>query len=121
MAAVVLSMLYKVTRRLWGTGGVAAADRERLLDFADDQLAWVTGRNPFDACVLQGRGRRNVDHASDYPDLPGGIVNGITSGWADEDGIAFLPADAPEGESWRWAGQWIPHTGWFLLAAASAR
>ncbi|MFG1807804.1 glycoside hydrolase family 9 protein [Streptomyces sp. NPDC049040] len=102
-------------------GDVCAADRERLLDFADDQLAWVTGRNPFGACMLQGRGRGNVDYASDFPNLPGGIVNGITSGWADEDDIAFLPGDAPEGESWRWAEQWIPHTGWFLLAVAVAR
>jgi Glycosyl hydrolase family 9 len=101
--------------------GVAAADRERLLDFADDQLAWVTGRNPFGACMLQGRGRGNVDYASDFPNLPGGIVNGITSGWTDEDDIAFLPGDAPEGEEWRWAEQWIPHTGWFLLAVATVR
>ncbi|WP_433894194.1 glycoside hydrolase family 9 protein [Streptomyces sp. CA-111067] len=101
--------------------GVSPADRERLLDFADDQLAWITGRNPFDACMLQGRGRNNVDYATDFPNLPGGIVNGITSGWADEDDIAFLPDDAPESESWRWAEQWIPHTGWFLLAVATAR
>jgi hypothetical protein len=94
---------------------------ERLHRFADDQLAWILGRNPFDVCMLQGRGRNNVDYHSDFPNLPGGIVNGITSGWADEDDIAFLPADAPPGEEWRWAEQWIPHTGWFLLAAASAR
>ncbi|SEG91651.1 beta-glucosidase family 9 [Actinacidiphila yanglinensis] len=104
-----------------GSAGVSAADRERLLEFADDQLAWITGRNPFDACMLQGRGRGNVDYASDFPNLPGGIVNGITSGWADEDDIAFLAGDAPEAESWRWAEQWIPHTGWFLLAVAGAR
>jgi hypothetical protein len=102
-------------------GGVAPADRDRLLRFADDQLAWITGRNPFDASMLQGRGRNNVDYASDFPNLPGGIVNGITSGWTDEEDIAFLPGDAPEGESWRWAEQWIPHTGWFLLAVAAAR
>ncbi|MBM9502947.1 glycoside hydrolase family 9 protein [Streptomyces sp. KK5PA1] len=101
--------------------GVTGADRERLLAFADDQLAWITGRNPFQVCMLQGRGRNNVDYESDFPNLPGGIVNGITSGWADEEDIAFLPADAPQGESWRWAEQWIPHTGWFLLAVASAR
>jgi hypothetical protein len=101
--------------------GVSDADRERLLDFADDQLAWITGRNPFQVCMLQGRGRGNVDYESDFPNLPGGIVNGITSGWTDEDDIAFLPADAPDGESWRWAEQWIPHTGWFLLAVATAR
>ncbi|WP_329129815.1 glycoside hydrolase family 9 protein [Streptomyces sp. NBC_01476] len=101
--------------------GVPGADRERLLRFGDDQLAWITGRNPFDASMLQGRGRNNVDYASDFPNLPGGIVNGITSGWADEDDIAFLPPDAPEGDSWRWAEQWIPHTGWFLLAVSTAR
>ncbi|MFI6321030.1 glycoside hydrolase family 9 protein [Nonomuraea sp. NPDC050556] len=100
---------------------VGEADRRRLDAFADDQLAWITGRNPFDTCMIQGRGRNNVDYASDFPNLPGGIVNGITSGWSDEDDIAFLPADAPPGESWRWAEQWIPHAGWFLLAVASAR
>lgn len=101
--------------------GVPAADRDRLLGFADDQLAWITGRNPFDVSMLQGRGRNNADYESDFPNLPGGIVNGITSGWSDEDDIAFLPPDAPKGDTWRWAEQWIPHTGWFLLAVATAR
>ncbi|MEU4191968.1 glycoside hydrolase family 9 protein [Kribbella sp. NPDC026611] len=100
---------------------VSAEHRAQLQVFADDQLAWILGRNPFDVCMLQGSGRNNVDYHSDFPNLPGGIVNGITSGWSDEDDIAFLPADAPPGEEWRWAEQWIPHTGWFLLAAASAR
>ncbi|TDC24768.1 chitinase [Kribbella albertanoniae] len=98
-----------------------AEDRERLTTFADDQLAWITGRNPFDICMLQGRGRNNPDYASDFPNFPGGIVNGITAGWSDEQDIAFLPPDAPEGDAWRWAEQWIPHTAWFLLATASAR
>ncbi|WP_350275458.1 glycoside hydrolase family 9 protein [Kribbella sp. HUAS MG21] len=99
---------------------VGWADRVRLSTFATDQLAWILGRNPYDVCMLQGRGRNNVEYHSDFPNLPGGIVNGITSGWTDEREIAFLPADAPGGEEWRWAEQWIPHTGWFLLAAASA-
>ncbi|MEV6415269.1 glycoside hydrolase family 9 protein [Kribbella sp. NPDC051718] len=93
--------------------------RARSRVFADDQLAWITGRNPFDSSMLQGRGRNNADYSSDFPNLPGGIVNGVTSGWSDEDDVAFLPEDAPEGDSWRWAEQWIPHTGWFLLAVAS--
>jgi hypothetical protein len=101
--------------------GVTEEQRRRLAVFADDQLAWITGRNPFDASMLQGRGRNNADYASDFPNLPGGIANGITSGWSDENDIAFQPPDAPAGESWRWAEQWIPHTGWFLLAVASAR
>lgn len=99
---------------------IAAEDAERLRTFANDQLAWIVGRNPFDSSMLQGRGRNNADYSSDFPNLPGGIVNGITSGWSDENDIAFLPDDAPEGDSWRWAEQWIPHTGWFLLAVASA-
>lgn len=106
-----------------GAGGDAltTTDVARLRAFADDQVAWILGLNPFDVSMLQGRGRNNVDYASDFPNLPGGIVNGITAGWGDERDIAFLPADAGEGESWRWAEQWIPHTGWFLLAVAAAR
>jgi len=100
--------------------GIAADDKARLRTFADDQLAWIAGRNPFDSSMLQGRGRDNADYSSDFPNLPGGIVNGVTSGWTDENDIAFLPADAPEGDAWRWAEQWIPHTGWFLLAVAAA-
>lgn len=99
----------------------APGERERLAAFADDQLAWITGRNPFDVSMVQGRGRNNVDYETDFPNLPGGIVNGITAGWSDENDIAFLPPDAPAGDSWRWAEQWIPHAGWFLLAAACAR
>ncbi|WP_202868687.1 glycoside hydrolase family 9 protein [Kribbella antibiotica] len=98
-----------------------AAQRDRLTTFADDQLAWVTGRNPFDVCMLQGRGRNNPDYASDFPNFPGGIVNGITAGFTDEQDIAFLPVDGPDGDEWRWAEQWIPHTAWFLLATAAAR
>ncbi|MGW6199979.1 glycoside hydrolase family 9 protein [Kribbella sp. NPDC055110] len=100
--------------------GVAAADRLRFQIFANDQLAWILGRNPYDICMLQGRGRNNPEYHSDFPNLPGGIVNGITSGWTNEQDLAFLPPDAPTGESWRWAEQWIPHTGWFLLATAAA-
>ncbi len=100
--------------------GLPDDTRTRLRTFADDQLAWITGRNPFDTSMIQGRGRNNADYSSDFPNLPGGIVNGITAGWTDEQDLAFLPADAPEGDAWRWAEQWIPHTGWFLLAVAAA-
>lgn len=95
--------------------------RERLLRLADDVVAWVGGLNPFDSCLLRGRGHNNPDYPGVYQNSPGGIVNGITSGFHDEDGIALLPDDAPTGEQWRWAEQWIPHAGWFLLAACAAR
>ncbi|MEU8227319.1 glycoside hydrolase family 9 protein [Kribbella sp. NPDC048915] len=104
-----------------GLSEVSTTDRDRLTTFAGDQLAWILGRNPYDTCMLQGRGRNNPEYHSDFPNLPGGIVNGITSGWTDERDLAFLPPDAAAGEEWRWSEQWIPHTAWYLLATATHR
>jgi hypothetical protein len=93
--------------------------RERLRRLHADVVGWIGGLNPFDSCMLQGRGRNGVEYSATYQNTPGGIVNGITSGWDDEAGIAFLPDEAPDGEEWRWAEQWIPHSGWFLLAVCA--
>lgn len=95
--------------------------RERLHRLAADLASWVGGLNPFDSCMIQGRGRNTVEYSGVYQNSPGGIVNGITGGWTDEDDIAFLPADAPDGNEWRWAEQWIPHSAWFLLAVCAQR
>lgn len=93
--------------------------RTRLRRLAADQVQWILGRNPFDACMLQGRGHGNVEYAVEFPNLPGGIVNGITSGLDDEHDIGFLPPGTMHhDDSWRWAEQWIPHTAWFALAVA---
>lgn len=92
----------------------------RLEAFAADQLAWILGRNPFDASMLHGRGRNTVEYSRDHPNVPGGIVNGITSAPDDEHGIAFLTKETAGGpDSWRWAEQWIPHSAWYLLAASA--
>ncbi|MDR2929807.1 MAG: glycoside hydrolase family 9 protein [Propionibacteriaceae bacterium] len=95
---------------------------DELRGFAHDQLSWVLGRNPFDVCMLQGRGSGNREYSTHYPNVPGGILNGITAGFEDESDIDFLP-DAPQyaNDSWRWAEQWIPHAGWFVLATALAK
>lgn len=94
--------------------------RARLLRLASDPLHWVLGQNPFDVCMLQGRGRNNVEYSVEFPNVPGGIVNGITSGLANENDIGFLPpGTAHHDDSWRWAEQWIPHTGWFVLAMST--
>ena len=108
-AAAVAARLPQIDERL----------RARLRRLNADVIAWVGGLNPFDSCMLQGRGRNGVEYSAVYQNTPGGIVNGITSGWTDEEGVAFLPADAPDGEEWRWAEQWIPHSGWFLLAVCA--
>ncbi|KZM33709.1 glycoside hydrolase family 9 protein [Oerskovia enterophila] len=96
--------------------------RARLLRLADDQVHWVTGLNPFDASMLQGRGANNVEYSTAFQNVPGGILNGITSGFDDEQDVDFMPpGPAGSGDSWRWAEQWIPHTGWFLLAVSAVR
>ena len=89
--------------------------------FADAQLHWIMGRNPYDMCMLQGQGRNNPRYEDDCPNAPGGICNGITAGYEDENDIDFLPA-AIEGQGdhrWRWSEQWLPHASWFLLALAA--
>jgi hypothetical protein len=92
-----------------------------LKTYAVDQLDWILGLNPFDMSMLQGRGRNNPDYIPVNPNIPGGVCNGITSGYEDEHDIAFMPP--PQGsdieENWRWAEQWIPHAAWLTLALAA--
>jgi hypothetical protein len=96
--------------------------RQRLQVLADDQVHWVLGLNPFDSCLLQGRGRNTPEYHAIFKNVPGGILNGITAGFEDEHDIDFMPAGpVAAGNAWRWAEQWIPHSAWFLLAASLMR
>jgi hypothetical protein len=96
--------------------------RDSLKSFALDQLNWILGMNPYDACMLQGKGHNNPVYGFfggfEYTNAPGGIVNGITSGLEDEEGIDLNLSYAITGKDndWRWAEQWLPHASWFLLA-----
>ncbi|HZE86463.1 MAG TPA: glycoside hydrolase family 9 protein, partial [Puia sp.] len=96
--------------------------RDSLRSFALDQLNWILGLNPFDACMLQGAGHNNPAYGFfgtfEYTNAPGGIVNGITSGLDDEEGIDFnlSYAKTKKDYDWRWAEQWLPHAAWYLLA-----
>lgn len=94
---------------------------DAMRSFADSQLNWILGMNPFDICMLQGRGRNNPKYEEFYPNAPGGICNGITAGFLDESDIDFLPETIQwRGDHrWRWSEQWIPHAAWFLLASAA--
>ncbi len=97
---------------------------DSLDNFASDQLNWILGLNPFDACMLQGTGHNNPAYGFfgtfEYTNAPGGIVNGITSGLENEDDIDFNLSYAmtKKDYDWRWAEQWLPHAAWYLLAVA---
>lgn len=96
--------------------------RNDLETYADDQLHWILGRNPFDTCMLMGSGHGNAAYmffrSWKYTNAPGAIINGITAAADDEDGIAFNEGYAVTGkdEDWRWTEQWLPHAAWFLYA-----
>lgn len=99
------------------------AFQAELRKFADDQINWVLGLNPYDACMVEGAGRNNnayfFECRKDFIHCPGGIVNGITGGLHDEHGIDFISAPTEEiKDNWRWAEQWIPHGSWFIYALA---
>ena len=97
----------------------------RLRRYAQDQLDWILGRNPFEAALLEGAGHNNPEYrflgSFEYTNAPGGIVNGITAGFADPQGIDFnLPHTTTGGDNdWRWGEQWLPHATWYLLAVAA--
>ena len=95
--------------------------RAPLTTYARDQVDWIIGLNPFDTSMMQGKGRNNPEYQAGRPNAPGGVANGITSGWDDERDITFLPSpqDKDPGERWRWSEQWIPHAAWLLLALSA--
>lgn len=100
---------------------------DSLQSFALDQLNWILGLNPYDACMLQGTGHNNPAYeffgTFEYTNAPGGIVNGITSGLNNEDDIDFDLSYARTGKDydWRWVEQWLPHDAWYLLAVAAGQ
>lgn len=100
-----------------------AFQRELQL-YAWNQLHWILGRNPFDASMLMGSGHGNAPYmffrSYKYTSAPGAIVNGITAGFNNEDGIAFNEGFARTGEDedWRWTEEWLPHAGWYLYAVS---
>ena len=99
----------------WGVEG-------ELAEFASNQIAWIMGRNPFGVTFMHGFGRNNppvISALFGHGTNKGGIANGVTGkkGNGDGSGIDWKTADG--GNEWRWIEQWIPHSGWFLVAASA--
>ena len=92
----------------------------RLAEFAQNQLDWTLGRNPFDMCLMYGFGVKNVPSAvSAGEHVRGGISNGITGATESDEGRGIVFAPGPDDNNWRWLEQWLPHSTWFLLAATA--
>jgi hypothetical protein len=93
--------------------------KKELGVFASQQLSWILGCNPYNACLMYGFGKNNVPYMHSnfgHGSEVGGISNGITGkeGNGDGSGIDFKMEDA--GNEWRWTEEWIPHAAWFLEA-----
>ena len=102
----------------------------QLHSYAQNQLNWIVGVNPFNVCMMDGPGRENPLYL-EYFDTSkpgswrwlrsaGGIVNGITGRAVDGSGLQWDPGLAETGPNtdWRWLEQWLPHSTWYLYAAA---
>ncbi len=100
------------------------AFQRQLETYATNQLNWILGLNPFDSSMLNGVGRNNPRYmffaSYEFTNAPGGISNGITSGFKDESDIDYNLTHKQTGgdNDWRWGEQWIPHDAWYLLAVA---
>lgn len=98
--------------------------QDGLESYADDQLHWILGRNPYDSSMLMGSGHGNAAYmffrSYKYTSAPGAIINGITAADDDEDGIAFNGGFVVTGkdEDWRWTEEWLPHAAWYLYAVS---
>ncbi|MGH8263284.1 MAG: glycoside hydrolase family 9 protein, partial [Steroidobacteraceae bacterium] len=100
--------------------GAAFGVDAKLAAFAQHQIDWTLGRNPFDICMLYGFGARNPPHSWSAGDhVRGGLSNGITGADGNDDGSGIQFGASDDSENWRWYEQWIPHAAWFLLATAS--
>jgi hypothetical protein len=99
--------------------------QKKLLTFSTNQLNWILGLNPFDASMMYGVGRNNPQYlffdSWEFTNAPGGISNGITSGFRDEEDIDFNLTYRTTGadNDWRWQEQWLPHAAWYLLVISA--
>jgi hypothetical protein len=68
--------------------------------------------------MVQGFGRNNKNYMDKWPNVVGGICNGITSRFEDEQDVDFGRDDIQGDHGWRWFEQWLPHATWYLIALA---
>lgn len=92
----------------------------KLGAFAQNQMDWILGRNPYDMCMLYGFGENNPPFAESGGSMvKGGISNGITGATASEFGRGITWAEGPDENNWRWVEQWLQHSSWYVLAVTA--
>lgn len=100
---------------------MALGVKPEVAQFAQSQLDWILGKNPYGICMLYGFGAHNPPSAESAGSMVnGGISNGITGATASDAGRGITWAEGPDENDWRWVEQWLPHTTWFLLALTAA-
>jgi hypothetical protein len=99
--------------------------QKHLRAFATSQLNWILGLNPFDSSMMNGVGHNNPQYlffdSWEFTNAPGGISNGITAGFKDEEDIDFnlTYKQTSADNDWRWQEQWLPHGAWYILAVSA--
>ncbi|WP_182440082.1 glycoside hydrolase family 9 protein [Colwellia sp. RSH04] len=88
-----------------------------LAKFAQNQMDWTLGRNPYDLSMLNGFGVNNPIPYDGLSMVYGGISNGITGAKTSPSGQGIEFGPEKDWQNWRWVEQWLPHSTWFLLAA----
>ena len=96
-----------------GTFGV----NNELAAFAQSQMDWIMGKNPYQISMLYGFGVNNPPHnKSSGTMLKGGISSGITGMTLNPHGRGMTWAEGPDENNWRWTQQWLQNSAWYLLA-----
>lgn len=111
---------------IWGGKYTHANPREifsikpEVANFAQSQMDWILGKNPYQMSMLYGFGINNPPHAKSAGSmLNGGISNGITGATLNADGSGITWAEGPDDNNWRWTEQWLQNTAWYLLAVTA--
>ncbi len=93
--------------------------RKDIALYAEQQLSWILGSNPYSMCFMYGFGEKNVPYMASlfgHGSQKGGISNGVTGKDGNPDGSGIDFKTEAGGNEWRWTEQWIPHAAWFLQA-----
>jgi hypothetical protein len=114
------------TAAIWG-GQITHSDKQGafgieapLANFAQSQIDWVMGKNPYNISMLYGFGIKNPEYSqSGDVMLNGGISNGITGATANANGAGITWAEGPDEQNWRWLEQPLANSLWYLLAISA--